>query len=177
MSCWTRVISSYLAHKFKITATHINSRGEAAVGRHMLAGQTSHPHQLLSPSHTGTDAALQQNEWPLAPCCLTPVGREDNALSSVRLRLLWIAAVITDMRVQLAEVGLMERVKICFTIIRQHQDRCLSGTVGWLGQRWIGMEERTKGASHETTVDWQCNPHLYLVVPTGSATFNFLAKC
>jgi len=161
MSCWTRIISSYLAHKFKSNRhTHIaevrqhcaaTASARLPVGRQMLAGQTSHLHQLSPSGHTGTDAVLQQNDWPLAPCCLVPVGRGDNALSSVKSQTVVDSAVITDMRVQLAEVGLMERVKICFTIIRQHQDQCLSA---W-HSRLIGMEQRTKGASHETTVDWQ----------------------
>jgi len=90
---------------------------------------------------------------PLAPCCLVPVGREDNAVSS---RVsdsdccgLSKQSSLTCVFSWLKYVGLMERVKICFTIIRQHQDRCLSA---W-HSRLNGMEERTKGASHETTVD------------------------
>ena len=71
-----------------------------------------------------------------------PVGRGDNTLSSVsdqgyrhtgghgQTQTVVDSAVITDIRVQLAKVDLMERVKICFIIIPQHQDRCLSGTVG-----------------------------------------------
>jgi len=161
MSCWTRIISSYLAHKFKSNRhTHIAevrqhfASARLPVGRQMLAGQTSHPQSppvvAQRPHRHGCRAAT---DWPLAPCCLVPVGREDNALSSVRLRLSWTqqSSLTCVFSWNLAEVGLMERVKICFTIIRQHQDRCLSA---W-NSRLIGMEERTKGASHETTVYWQ----------------------
>jgi len=151
-----------MGHKFKSNrhtyiaevGRHCTATARLPVGRQMLAGQTSHPHQLSPSGQTGTDAVLQQNDWPLAPCCLVPVGRGDNALSvsdsDSDSRGLSKQSVITDMRVHLAEVGLMERVKICFTVIRQHQDRCLSA---W-HSRLIGMEDRTKGASHETTVDW-----------------------
>jgi len=51
------------------------------------------------------------------------------------------SAVISDMRVQLAKVDLMERVKICFTIIPQHKiGAFLAQSADWDG----GADERSE---------------------------------
>ena len=138
----------------KVTATH--SRGEAAraatasqsadrcwLGRPVTVTSTS-CRPAATPARMLCSVCCSRTTDRWHPCCLVPVGRRDNALSSVRLRLYIVdsdSAVITDVRVQLAKVDLMERVKICFTIIPQHQDRCLSGTVAdWDG----GADERSE---------------------------------
>jgi len=97
MSCWTRTISSYIGHKFKSNRhTHIAEVRQhcAATARLTASRQTDAgwadqsppPAVAQRPHRHGCRAAT---DWPLAPCCLVPVGREDNALSSVRLKVLW----------------------------------------------------------------------------------------
>ena len=64
-----------------------------------------------------------------------PVGRGDNALSSVKSQTVVDSAVITDMRVQLAEVGLMERVKMLYnnSSTSRSVPFCMAQSADWDG--------------------------------------------
>ena len=66
----------------------------------------------------------------------------ENALSSVECQTQTVvnSAVITDIRVQLAKVDLMERVKICFTFLNIKVGAFLAQSADWDG----GADERSE---------------------------------